>query len=360
MRTRIVLTMAAAIMAACSSQPLQSTTDDSPSQPTAVFETLVSSSGIAGFLPFETTDKRYVRANMLREEHSLKGTGTFSGFLVTKMAGDSDTGISRLDRDVRWSINNSKKEYTECPVHGCPTPQRKESKPEPAERQPQQKGEKGCVMRIASSKLDVKATGQKRVLNGFNTEQYQVAWVLRMQDDAKRTTTSKVNFDVWTTPVSAQMRQAIDSEAAYYRAYLASAPRASAPRGKMDRAEVMPPEVVQMMTSYLRNLSARDRENLTGALRELSQIKGHPISTKIEWRLDGNACESKKGADTASTSQQGTAGLLSGVAGLMGSSSAKDDAAKPVLDFTIEVKAFGMQQVHDSMFVVPSGYSLVK
>ncbi len=359
MRALVVPIMASGILAACSSQPQQ--VDNSPTQPTAVFETVVSSSGIAGFLPFEATDRHFVRAKMRRDEHTMKGTGTFTGFLVSGLASDGDA-ITRLDRDVRWTIDNDKKEYTECPVHGCATPQHKGDKPEPmAGRSPEQK--QSCVMRIASSKLAVTPTGQKRELNGFSTDQYQVSWVLRMQDDAKRTTTSKLNFDVWTTPVSAQMRQALDTEATYDRAYLASGPRAaSVSRGKsaQDRAEVMPPEVVQMMTAHLRNLSVRDRDNLTGALRELGKIKGHPISTKIEWYLDGDACAPKKGADTARTPRQGTDSLLSGVAGLLGSSPAQDGSTKPLLDFTIEVKALGMQPVHDGFFSVPEGYSLVK
>src|SRR5512136_736217 len=109
MRTGIILAIAAASATACSSQPV----DESPANPTAVFETTVSSSGIAGMFPFETTSKRFVRPNMRREEHATKGTGTFSGFLVTSLAGAGNTGVARLDRNVLWTINNDKKEYTE-------------------------------------------------------------------------------------------------------------------------------------------------------------------------------------------------------------------------------------------------------
>jgi hypothetical protein len=154
---------AAAALAGCASQP-QPVADNSPQNPTAVFETKLSSSGIAGNFPFETTEKRYVRADMRRDEHSGKGTGTFSGFLMTKLMGQGDTTIARLDSNKLWTVDHSHKQYTECPVHGCPPPPAQEEKREKGEpqaeepksaEQPKQKTEEGCTTRIVSSRLDV-------------------------------------------------------------------------------------------------------------------------------------------------------------------------------------------------------------
>jgi len=360
MRTRIILAIVAASAMACSSQPV----DESPANPTAVFETTVSSSGIAGMFPFETTSKRYLRTNMRREEHATKGTGTFSGFLVTSLAGEGNTGVTRLDRNVLWTINNGKKEYTECPAHGCPVVPRKAEPPKPEERraEPKQKSEPGCVLHVAGSFFNVTPTGQKRELNGFNTEQYRGAWVVRLQDPSRRTTTSTENLDVWTTPVSAQMRHAWDTETAFNRAYMASAPRATPVRGmpSSERAEVMPPQVVQMMTGYLANMSAHDRATFTQALRELSKIKGYPISTKIEWVLDGNACASKESEQRAAQPSSGDEKLISGIASMFGSTKSEKQGPEPILSFATEVKALGVQPEHDSLFTVPNGYRLVK
>jgi hypothetical protein len=358
LRTRIAIAFTAAAAAGCSSQP-QQPVDNTPENPTAVFETLVSSSGIAGMFPFETTERHYVRAAMRRDEHATKGTGTFTGFLVTRVMGQGDSSIARLDRKLRWTLFHGRKEYTECPVHGCPHPAaaEKADKPRPAERreEPKQKAEEGCVMRIASSKFDVTPTSQKRALNGFNTEQYQAAWVVRMQDGQKRTTTSTVKFDVWTAPVNAQMRQAFDTEAAFGRAFIASAPRAAPAGNPSAERKVMPPEMMTMMTGYLGNLSASDRAAFSRAVRELDKIKGYPISTKIDWLLDGNACGSKD----EPAAQPGPAGMLSGLGGMLGSK--KDDGApKPLVSFTVEVKQLGMQPVRDGFFSVPASYKLVK
>ena len=123
----------------------------------------------------------------------------------------------------------------------------------------------------------------------------------------------------------------MDTEVAYGRAFATSAARPAAAKAA-ERAQVMPAQMVSMMSAYLANLSPADRAAFGRAFRELDKIKGHPISTRFEWLLDGNACGSKK-----------------------------DDAGpKPLLSFTVEVKQLGVLPVRDSTFSVPASYKLVK
>lgn len=353
MQRKIAIAVAAAL-AGCAAEP-QQVDDASPQNPTAVFETVVSSGGIGGMFPFETTEKRYVRANMRREDHATRGTGQFSAFLVNRLTGPGTSAIARIDREVHWWVNHGAKEYTECPIQGCPAPaasKEKNAKPEPKREEPKQKAEEGCVTRIASSRFDVKGTGQKREVNGFNAEQYQGAWVLRLQDKQKRTTTSTVRLDVWTTAVNAQMRKAMDTEAAFNRSLAASMPRA--PRATATERPVIAPELVRAMTGYLGSLSAADRSALAKAAREFDKIKGHAVSTKIEWLLEGNACAAK---DDAQASQP--ASPLSTLGGMFGN---KDEAGvpKPLFSIAIDVKQLGVVPVRDSTFSVPPSYKLVK
>jgi hypothetical protein len=346
----------AAVLAGCAAQP--QVADNTPQNPTAVFETKFASTGIAGAFPFETTERHYVRANMRRDEHSGKGTGTFSGFLVTRLMGQGDTTIARLDRDVRWTIDNGNKTYTECPVHGCPVPPR-EGKPAPSEprrEEPKQKTEEGCVMHIASSKFDVKPTGEKQNLNGFAAEQYKMAWVLRLQDRQKRTTISTVNVELWTTTPNASMRQAMETEAAFAKAFSASSPRAAAMR--RGEAQVVPADMVRMMSTYLGSLSPADRAALGRAANEMNKVKGHPIRTQLDWLLEGNACGSDE-QQQQRPAQSPTADMLGSLGSLIGKKEEKP-GPKPVVSLTMEVKQLGVVPAHDSLFSVPAGYKLMK
>ncbi len=331
MRKLIIFAIAAGVAACSNLMPQKAPEpDNSPTNPTAVLETHVINGGVMGFLPFESTEKRYVRANMRREDNTMKSTGTFAT-ITNFFMGHENTNIERLDRNVRWTLYNSKKEYTECPVHGCPLPQGKERQPEEKKSEPKAKTESGCTMRVARTSFDVKPTGEKRDINGFNSDRYQVAWLVTLEDNTKRKTTSTLNIELWTTPLTAAMRQALGVEETFDKAYAASAPSARPAAAK--KSEVLPPEVSRMMLGYLSSgLSASDRDAFVRAGRELNKIKGHPISTHIEWGMEGNACASK---DSASAS------------------------TGPILAFTIEVKALKIEPAHDSLFSVPKDYKLV-
>ncbi|HUQ77175.1 MAG TPA: hypothetical protein VM183_20820 [Burkholderiales bacterium] len=361
MRKPLAVAVAAAL-SGCSTPP---PVDNTPENPTAVFETRVSSTGIAGNFPFETTEKRFVRADMQREERATKGTGRFSGFLVTRViGGPGDTNIARLDRKLLWTVNERRKEYVECPLAGCPLPGGAEAPAKPEAQQPEQpkqKTEEGCTTRISSNRFDVKPTGQKRDVNGFSAEQYEGAWVIRMEDKQKRATTSTMKFDIWTSPINGEMKKAIDTETAFARTYMASVPQSAMPmmHGKPGEQPVLPPEIMAQMTGYLGTLSATDRAAFTRAAKELEKIKGHPVSTKIDWFVDGNACgakdeEQKQQQSSSPTSISGA--LMSGAMGMLNKKEEKPAGPQPIFSFTVEVKQMGVVPVRDSVFNVPASY----
>jgi len=334
MMRKLVIFALAASGAACSNVMPQKAPepDTSPTSATAVFETHVVNGGVMGFLPFESTEKRYVRTNMQREDSDTKSTGTFAA-VTNFFAAQNSTNIERLDRNVLWTLTNSKKEYTECPLYGCPVSMEKAHEAqEKKSSEPKAKTESGCTMRVARTNFDVKATGEKRDINGFQSEQYKIAWLVTLEDNAKRTTTSTLNIDLWTTPVTAEMRKALAVERAFNRGYAAGAPHARRFSSRSS-SEVLPLEVSQLMLSYLSNgLKVSDRATFVRAGRQFNKIKGHPVSTHIEWSMAGTACAS-----------QGSTEASSG----------------PILSYTIEEKTLKLEQVHDSMFSVPKDYKLV-
>ena len=356
--TFIALAVAAAL-AGCAAKPAVDTT---PENPTAVFETRVSSSGIAGNFPFETTEKRYVRTDMRRDERNTKGTGRFSGYLVTRLAGGpGETHIARLDRKVLWTVNERNKEYFECPISGCPLPAGAEKTQKPdvqQQEQPRQKTEDGCTVRVASSRFEVKPTGQKKEVNGFNAEQYDASWVMRMEDKQKRATTSTVKFDIWTTPVNGEMKKALDTDEAFGRTFLASVPRSAMPEmPKPGQQPVLPPETLGMMTAYLGTISAADRAAFARATKELEKIKGHMVYSKMDWFLDGNACGAEKEEpQPRQQSSSPTDMVVSGVMGMFSKKEEKPAGPQPLFSFTTEVKQMAVVPVRDSTFQVPAGY----
>lgn len=331
--------------------------DDTPTNGTAVLETHLVSDGIKGFFPFEGTSKSYTRAAMHREDSTLKGTGTITRFIV----GTNDTSrIERLDRKLIWTIDAKEKTYTECPLKGCTAPvaqKPEEKKPEKTEKT-DKSHESECKVKIANAAFTVTPTGQKQTINGFDTDAYKAAWVVTLQDATARKTVSTLNVDLWTTPMTPSLKEALAVEQAYARTLAANM---AATTGS-DKTQVVPAEAVKMIDAYVaRMMSPADRAAFLNAGKELGKIKGYPVLTQLSWNLQGDACAEKE-SDAGSSGKSSSGNVLSSVTDFFAKKkaddTAKDIAAKPIFYFTSEVKSHKVEPVHDSVFSPPRGYTL--
>jgi len=210
-------------------------------------------------------------------------------------------------------------------------------------------------MKIASNKFDVKPTQQRKAINGFDTEQYAVDWSVVFEDPSKRRSTLQLTVDVWTSPVTAPMRDAMAVESSYNRAAAAAMQRAIAERG--DRAAAMPPQLAEAMNRYFaQSLTAADRANLLGAMRQLERVRGEQILTTFKLFYRGEACggAAQESGGAAGGGSGGVAGALAGLLGNRGASSGGGE--QPLLSFTQEVKSWRVEPVRDSQFVPPPAF----
>jgi len=340
----------------CATKPV-AVSDNTPQHNTAVIEHHIVNNGIMGMFPFESDERQLFRTNMNRNDATLKGTGTFTGYIIGTHA---STDIIRLDRKVRWALNADKAEYTECPLKGCVKAEKAPKQEEPAQKQPKAKHEPGCTMHITHTSFTVKATGQKKSINGFDTSEYQVAWVVKLRDQAARTTTSTLNLDIWTTPMTATMRDIMSIEENFYREYNGAI-------AKTGQQEILPAEALKLISTYMAStLKPADLKAFLDAGKKMEKIKGRPILTRLDWGLEGNACapEDTKEAKEKSAPTPANAGdLVSGLAGLFAQKKTEETmkagAGEPILSFTVEVKKLAIEPVHDGEFDVPKNYRLV-
>lgn len=357
LRKNLLLAIVAVGIAGCASAPVIK--DTTPLNPTAVIETHVSSNGIKGAFPFETDDTVYLRADRKRNASMFKGTGTFTGFLLGSHSG---IRITRLDHGVIWKLDPDKKEYTECPLTGCvPSGQ------PPAEQasggrgqQPHAQQQSGCAMRVSRSVFKVTPTGKTRNINGFATHEYQVSWVATLRDHKRRTSTSRLNLDMWTTTPDKAMRDAMKVEAEYKRARA----RATHMRHGHYNHELLPDDANKLIMAYLANsLNRHDLKAFMRAGRQMRKIKGHPILTKVTWDISGNACNEDEQQQENSPAPSTPSGVLSGlshmITGNKDESGSNKSGGEPLLSLTVEVKQYQVAPEHDSLFQLPANYQKV-
>jgi hypothetical protein len=350
----------AALLSACAGPQVL---PNYPKHETAVVTTYTNNLGFKGLFASEGTRTVSTRADMRRTEDEF----AFSGFVMKHLAKARDGArIRRLDKRLLWDLDLAAKTYTECPLSGCPAPKREapaEKKPERRPEQPQKKP--SCKLTMTKNSFTVKATGQTKNVNGFDAKEYQVAWDVVAQDKDKNKDTSSVAVSIWTTSEDDPRIKAVRAvERRFESALRGQLPEESA----MNKA--IPADALKIIElEFMNNFSAGQRSALLNAGRELAKIHGLPVSTTLNWYLDGNACQTAPAPQEKQERSSQGLDFSRGLGGLLGSAAsgaaqkgvenqAKGMAGKPVFGFVEELKAMKVEPASDGLFVPPPGFKL--
>jgi hypothetical protein len=337
--------------------PAPEPVDDMPQHPTAV---LSAEFAVTGYVLPDSHGRQqvYTRADRRRIDQRHEYDSMMSRMMLGSYAvGD----IARLDRNLTWTLSEKDKTYVECPLRGCTGQQLAGMKPrdEGEEAHDYKPSTEGCSTTLARNTLTVKPTGQGRVVNGFDTRQYVAEWYVEFQDKKKRADKNRLRFELWTTEPTAAMREAWAMHEAFQRGHLQRTGADANPLARFVSQEIY------MALAAFSGDTARDKTWNTRAAREFAKVKGYPISIKMEWFLDAQACRDPKPEKTEKpgfdvTDPLGSLGKMAG-----------DSAAKaveqrftpkpdePMLRYVYEVKELAVKPVRDGVFEVPAGYKLM-
>jgi hypothetical protein len=319
--------------------------DTGPAAPTAVVEDSFTMDG--AILPVARGQSRVeTRADMRRTDSAL----TFDNWLIRRLAGDGRTSdIVRVDRKLVWTLDPAKKVYTECPITGCAVGERKPTE-EPRPDQPAKPSEPTCPVVLKSNDLKVDSTGERRTVNGFATERFQIAWTIELEDNAGRRSANRVQMDLWTTPETGPVRdvQAITDN--FQRRYAAALSRGDSPI-----ARYLPPNVAGAMSSLMKNIDPKDQRTLTRWGNEMKKVRGYPIVTTLSWTTQGAVCtDSASGQPSPQAAAAGIGGMLSGMLG--GKKADGSAAPAPLISFNHEVRSIVVKPVADNVFLPPADF----
>jgi len=359
MNRTLLLLAAAALLAACSqAKPAP----ELPPHPTAVLHTYVHNFGYQGNFATESNRTTRTRADMQRVDDDFQFTGAIMSHITSAKAA---AGIVRLDKNQLWRLNPKDHEYTECAISGCGGPPGAPTGGAPpsgggrpagqtANSSGGQQGQSACPIHLVKTDVTVDKTGQTRSVNGFDATEYQVTWLTVTEDDQHRQDTSTLKVNIWTTTPTPQMQAVLDMEQAFGRSF----------GQKMRQTQPlvlpnMPPEATGIFYSnFMAGQSSADRAKMMEMAKKFSQIKGYPVSTKIEWYADTKTCGRGEQPQQKSQSSSGlSVGSL--VGSLMEKKSDQDSGPTPIFRYVQEIKAMDVEPVTDSLFQPPADYKLV-
>jgi hypothetical protein len=250
-----------------------------PAWADAVIERYSKSDGFAGMGGFESTTLETFSPEAHREETHLKFS---SGFLAAlqKMAGFGDNvRITRLDRDLVWTLDPEKRTYTEAPL----TAKGERQRSLPGQRPPRSDGEPSDVV-VTRNELKVEKTGAQKAINGFPCDEYLMTWVIETRNQKTGDTgKSLMTHRLWTTAETPEIRAVQAEEQAYTRAYL-----------KKLGLDLSPGEA-QKFAAGLAGLGEEDRRQAMARLAaELGKVQGYPIASQLDWSVEGSAATASR------------------------------------------------------------------
>lgn len=191
LRASLLLAACASLLAGClpASNPVKS----EPAEPQLGafrYEQITRNEGLRGDFAFELQDKVTTAADRQRVDSSFKFTGYILGRLLDSR--DSLT-ITRLDRDLVWTISSKDKRYTEMPLGKLGDLRFQLPKDDP-------KGETVYVEDCCRTTTSVRRTGAKKIVNGFEAEQVMLTVSSQCSEQIGEPNTTVIKMEVWISP----------------------------------------------------------------------------------------------------------------------------------------------------------------
>jgi hypothetical protein len=319
-----------------------------PAAADALVERVSRSDGIGGVGGFEITGAVVTSGAAQRDESRLRFRG---GFLsaIQKMAGAGDgVTITRLDRDLVWTLDPEKKTYTETAL----TARGEQERRAPTSGPPARKAEPAEVV-VTRNELKVEATGARQAFHGFPCEEYRVTWLLETRNRRTgETAKSTMRNRLWTTPETPVIRAVQAEEQAYARAYLAKL-RLTAPPAEVRNAGLA------ALAGAL-GLDEAEQQRLGAQFRaEMAKIRGYAIVSELAWHMEGSGAEGAGRGGEAPPADLGSAlGRLLGGGGSRGSAGgAAGEGPAPLFTFTTEVRSLRIVPPDPARYEVPADYA---
>ncbi len=324
------------------------------------------SGGIQGIGASESAVVEKISGLKKHETSSFKMTGSMGGFLG-KIAGDMGSDvITDIDKDVVRTLDHKKKVYTERPITLPKEKEEPSGRPEKGKETKKETKEDKPKVRVVRNEITVKATGERKTINGFDCTRYIVTWLIETENiETKERSKTTMTNNLWNTSETKEIRTLQKEELEFAKAYM-----------KKLGISVSPEEAKKFGMTAVAGMFGDDEPTVRKKLKELQdkmeKIKGYPIVTALKWEVEVPEASRQAGGEKAEKESEGT-DLSGGIGGLLGGLAKKAakkktaDSAKEsqkgenvLFDFYSEVKKIDVSSIPSSDFTVPSGYKLVK
>ena len=309
-------------------------------------------SGFAGLGASEGEEVTLIAVDKMKSTTSTRFTGGVVGFFAGK-GPRTQTNITRLDKELIWDINDEDKEYKET-TFAQMRAQMEEARAKMKGMEKPEKEEQSDTK--INLKWDVKNTGEKRTINGFECN--HLILTLTVEEENLKThekrDVSYFTMDQWLSATHGKVQAEIEA----FHVRMAKA------MGIMDGG-----------TDFLSALMAQYGDHLKQLREKSKDLKGFPILSTVMIETVGGGKEGQKEMKEEEE-EKPKIELPGGLGGLFGKKKEKEKAdeskeekkaevkkeesGKPgrstLFSMTTEVVEMSQTPVSPAEFEVPAGY----
>jgi len=340
---RYLLTALILCLSGCASV-MPEPSDTTPKNTTAV---IASESTLGGLILPNVTGRSvlYARADRRRTANNFQ----FDNWLLRHTVGkflSGDDEILRIDRNLHWQLDKEAKTYSECPLQGCPlpAPTTHPEKPTATEARPDKPEESTCKLTVQKNSFKGVNHNDKRSIANAEAQLYRLTWLVELKDQAGKKASNTVTLDFWNTTPSGGLKDALAMQDSFDRNY-AKAMRVE------ERVRNLINKDVYLALSGLGSSLGPKAENWALSLgKELQKMKGYPLAMKVEWTATDETC----GAGAKPTASPSLSS--NPLDWVTGNAAKETKAVGPLLQFSYEIKAIGVQEERDSRFELPAKF----
>lgn len=302
------------------------------------------------------------------DRRSITSTTEYDSWVSRQFFGNEHKAdIARLDKNLAWFVDYENETYRECSLKGCADISIWDTlanSEEDEEETYDPSGGEGCQMTTSSFDFSVVPKDRNRDINGFRADQYVATWRMVATDDQGKQDKHVVTMDFWMTEARQQHQAVWDMNGQFQNGYLSKVVN---PENLLSR--FFGENIYKTIAMVSGDIEKKEIESDSVVLRKLNAIKGYPVSIKLEWYADSQACQEEKAVaqnESKGFDMNDPLGSLGQMAGDMVQSAAEKEVKKrmahdkndPLLTYIYDITSAKMQQEHESRFEVPAGYTL--
>lgn len=295
------------------------------------------------------TEKIIVDKKRVESDNNFKGQGIMGKLAGKLLFSSAQQGeIIDLPAMTIFQMDFKKKEYRKSSITKISEEDMKAG--EPSNEEEETKDDQESDIRIIRSEFKVEATGEAKTINNFACKKYLVTSITEWENvKTGEKGTEKLFTELWTTPMTADLKAAQDEENQFSKAYLEKI--------GLDMDDLQQSVLGTHWLSILKSLDRNNQQPTQDEAKvavEMRKIEGYPIVVDGKYFSERPAEQKQQEEEK----QQDITDVKNVFGGFMKKAIKKEEKTEPEpnLSFYTEVIELSKTTVDEADFKVPANF----